>query len=251
MLPNLVELKDIKGDLQMHSDYDIETSHDVGASSMEELIKKAEELNYEYIAMTEHNPSQRGHAQAQVLEILKRKRNKVDQLNSSVKSVKVFNSLEIDMLPDGRLPVDDKGLETLDFALVSIHSSFKKSRDEMTKRVLAGLAHPKVKIFAHPTARLLEKREGVELDWGKIFDFCLKNGKWIEINADPHRLDLPDFLIRDAVKLGVKLTLGTDSHHKDGMDNMRSGVAMARRGWAKRKDIINTKNLQEFTKVLE
>ena len=250
-LPGLVELKDIKGDLQMHSDFDIETSHDVGASSMEELVEKAKELRYEYVAMTEHNPSQKGHTLEQVTNVLKKKREKVDQLNEVVKGVKVFNSLEIDMLPDGRLPVDDEGLSTLDFALVSIHSSFKRSREEMTKRVLNALNHPKVKIFAHPTARLLEKREGVELDWEKIFEFCKKNDKWIEINADPHRLDLPDFLIRDAVKAGVKLTLGTDSHHKDGMDNMRYGVAMARRGWCEKKDIINTLSLNEFEKQLD
>lgn len=249
-LPKLVELGDVKGDLQMHSDFDIETSHDVGASSMEEMVKKARELNYEYIAFTEHNPSQKGHSQQQIVEILKRKREKVARINDSVKDVKVFNSLEVDMLPDGRLPVGGEALETLDFALVSIHSSFRKSRKEMTERVLEGLAHPKARIFAHPTARILERREGVELDWDKVFDFCLKNNKWIEINADPHRLDLPDFLIREAVKFGVKLTLGTDSHHVNGMDNMKYGVAMARRGWATRKDIVNTFPLQEFEKML-
>lgn len=250
-LPKLIELKDIRGDLQMHTNYDIETSHDVGSSSMEEMVEKAAELGYEYIAFTEHNPSQKGHTISQTADILKRKREAVDKLNQKSISVHVFNSLEIDMLPDGRLPVDDEGLETLDFALVSIHSSFKKSKEEMTKRVLSALDHPKVKIFAHPTARLLEKREGVELDWEKIFEFCLKNNKWVEINADPHRLDLPDFLIKEAVKYGVKMTLGTDSHHKDGMDNMRYGVAMARRGWATKEDIINTLSLQQFTKVLK
>lgn len=250
-LPKLVELGDIKGDLQMHSSFDIETSHDVGASTMEELLAKAEELKYEYIAFTEHNPSQKGHSSKQILDLLLHKKEKVEQLNSFVKQdVKIFNSLEIDILPDGRLPVDEKGLETLDFALVSIHSSFKKPREEMTKRVLTALNHPKVRIFAHPTSRLLEKREGVELDWDRIFDFCLDNNKWIEINADPHRLDLPDFLIREAVKLGVKLTLGTDSHHKDSLDNMKYGVAMARRGWAEKGDIVNCLSLQEFEKVL-
>jgi DNA polymerase (family 10) len=254
-LPELVELGDIKGDLQIHSDFDIETSHDVGASSMEEVVQKAGELNYEYIAFTEHNPSQKGHSQTQILELLKRKRDKITQLNDNVKAMKtsiqkVFNSLEVDMTPSGQLPVDDDGLEMLDFALVSIHSSFKLSRKDMTERVLRGLDHPKVKIFAHPTARLLEKREGVELDWDKIFDFCLKNNKWIEINADPHRLDLPDFLIREAVKYGVKLSLGTDSHHKDGLNNMRYGVAMARRGWAEKKNIINTMPLSELEKLL-
>ncbi len=255
-LPQLVELADIKGDLQIHSDFDIETSHDVGASSMEEIVKLAGSLNYEYIAFTEHNPSQKGHNQAQIKELLERKRYKVDQLNDSVKGMKtsvqkVFNSLEVDILPDGSLPVDEDGLMSLDFALVSIHSSFKQDRGKMTERVLRALDHPKVKIFAHPTARLLEKREGIELDWDKIFDFCLKHNKWIEINADPHRLDLPDFLIRDAVRLGVKLTLGTDSHHKDGLLNMKYGVAMARRGWATKKDIVNTLHLHEFLDMLK
>lgn len=250
-LPKLIELDDIKGDLQMHSDYDIETSHDVGASSMEEMLEKALDLGYEYIAFTEHNPSQKGHNFKQITDILKSKQEKVMSLNEKANKVYAFNSLEIDMLPDGSLPVDDSGLETLDFALVSIHSSFKKSREDMTKRVLAALSHPKVKIFAHPTARILEKREGVELDWDNIFEFCIKHNKWIEINADPHRLDLPDYLIRDAVKHGVKLTLGTDAHHKEGLNNMRYGVAMARRGGAENKNIVNTRTLQQFTNMLE
>lgn len=250
-LPELVEMKDIKGDLQIHSDYDIETSHDVGASSMEELVAKAKSLNYEYIAFTEHNPSQRNHNMKQIVDILKRKKEKVARVNSGEKKFRVFNSLEIDILPDGRLPVSDEALNTLDFALVSIHSSFKKSREEMTKRVLDGLSRPRVKIFAHPTARMLESREGVELNWDEIFNFCLKNDKWIEINADPHRLDLPDFLIRDAVKAGVKLTLGTDAHHEDGMDNMRYGVAMARRGWAEKGDIINSLTLTQIERLLK
>jgi len=248
-LPNLVELKDIKADLQIHSSFDIETSHDLGESSMQDLIKRAGEKGYEYLAFTEHNPSQRDHTDQNIIDILKRKREKIDNLNySSVK--KVFNSLEIDILPDGRLPVPDAGLETLDFALVSIHSSFDLDRAHMTKRVLTGLAHPKVKIFAHPTARKLNEREGVELNWPEIFEFCLKNNKWIEINADPMRLDLPDTLVHEAVKLGVKLTLGTDSHHVDGLNNMTFGISVARRGWAETHDIINTRSLVEFEKLL-
>ena len=249
-LPKLVEAGDVKGDLQMHSNYDIETSHDVGTSSMEKLANVAQRLGYEYIAVTEHNPAQKGHTEAQITDILKRKREYVDSLNEKWNNFKIFNSLEIDMLPDGRLPVSDRGLETLDFALVSIHSSFKKSRAEMTTRVLCGLDHPKVKIFAHPTARLLNKREGVEIDWERVFSFCTETDKWIEINADPHRLDLPDFLIRDAVKAGVKLTLGTDSHAKESLLNMRYGVAMARRGWATKNDIVNTKSLSDFQQLL-
>lgn len=247
ILPKLVELSDIKSDLQIHSSFDVETSHDLGQSSMEEIAIKAKSKGYEYIALTEHNPSKSGHTPQEIVEILKRKREMIEQYNYS-RTIYVYNSLEIDIMPDGRLPVSDEGLEMLDFALVSIHSSFRGSREEMTKRILYALSHPKVKILAHPTARKLNEREGIELDWQKIFDFCKNNNKWLEINADPMRLDLPDFLVREAVKEGVKLTLGTDSHHKDMIDNMVYGVSVARRGWAEKCDIINTLSLDEFNK---
>ena len=256
-LPELVELADVKADLQMHSSFDIETSHDLGESSMEAMVKKADEIGYEYIAFTEHNPSKSRHKPEQVINLLKRKKEAVDKINYSIKQKgfsrikKVFNSLEIDILPEGGLPVPEEGLETLDFTLVSIHSSFRLDCSEMTKRVLSALAHPKAKIFAHPTARKLNEREGIEVNWQEVFAYCAKNQKWLEINADPARLDLPDFLVKEAVKVGVKLSLGTDAHHKDGLDNMRYGVSVARRGWATREDIVNTRSLQEFEKLLK
>lgn len=260
-LPELVELKDVKADLQMHSNFDIETSHDVGESSVEEMIGKANELGYEYIALTEHNPSQSKHNEKQIVDILKRKKEKVDKLNSSLRRAgasyapngvkKVFNSLEVDILPDGRLPVSDEGMKLLDFALVAIHSSFRQTREKATERVLSALAHPSVKIFAHPTGRMLGKREGLELNWPEIFEFCQKHHKWLEINANPARLDLPDVLVDEAIKAGVKLTLGTDAHHQNGLDDMTFGVSVARRGWATKADIANTRGLKEFERMLE
>lgn len=255
-LPNLVKLEDIKGDLQIHSNFDIETSHDLGINSMEEIIKRAEELNYEYLAFTEHNPSKKGHVEKQIIELLKKKKEYVGQLNYSRESngekriPKVFNSLEIDMNKDGSLPVPNRGLETLDFALVSIHGSFDLNRNDMTKRIINALSHPMVKIFAHPTGRKINEREGVEINWEKVFEYCIKNNKWIEVNADPMRLDLPDTLVRDAVKLGIKLTLGTDTHSIDMMDNIKYGINVARRGWATKKDVINCLSLAEFEKEL-
>lgn len=247
-LPRLVKIEDIKADLQIHSDFDIETSHDLGINSMEEIVKRAGELNYEYIAFTEHNPSKKGHDEKQVEELLKRKKDKIEQLSySREKGIPfVFSSLEVDMGKDGNLPISVKGLELLDFALVSIHSSFELNRNDMTNRVINALSHPNVKIFAHPTGRKINEREGVELNWEKIFEFCLKNDKWIEINCDPMRLDLPDTLVHDAVKLGVKLTMGTDTHSIDMMDNMKYGINVARRGWAEKKDIVNTLSLADF-----
>jgi len=254
-LPQLLELQQVKADLQIHSDFDIETSHDLGSSSMEDIVRKANELGYEYVAFTEHNPSQKGHTDKDILELLKRKKEAVDKLNENIKPnyilKKVFNSLEIDILPNGELPVCEEGLELLDFALVSIHSSFRLERNEMTKRVLNALNMPKVKIFAHPTGRKINEREGVELNWDEIFEFCLKNEKLLEVNADPMRLDLPDTLVFDAVKKGVKLTLGTDSHHVQHMSNMVYGVNVARRGWATQSDIVNCLSLEEFEKMLK
>jgi len=256
-IPKLVELPDIKCDLQIHSDFDIETSHDLGESSMEEIIEKGNSLSYEYLAFTEHNPSKSGHSEKKIVELIKRKNEAVEKLNYSlVKDMKisvkkVFNSLEIDIMPDGSLPVPQEAFGYLDFALVSIHSSFRLSRNEMTKRILSALAYPKVKIFAHPTARKINEREGVELNWPEIFEFCRKNNKWIEINADPMRLDLPDNLVKEAIDYGIKLTLGTDAHHKDGLENIKYGVYVARRGWAKANDIINTQSLEEFEKLLK
>ena len=247
-LPNLVKLSDIKADLQIHSNFDIETSHDLGINSMEEIVKKSEELGYEYIAFTEHNPSKKGHSLDRVVELLKEKTEYIRENNWGIK---VFNSLEIDINKDGSLPVPEAGLNLLDFALVSIHSNFDLPRLDMTRRVLNALSHPKVKIFAHPTARKINEREGVELNWEKIFDYCLKNNKWIEINADPMRLDLPDTLVRDAVKLGVKLTLGTDTHEITMMDNMKYGINVARRGWAEKKNVINCLSLKDFEGVIK
>lgn len=250
-IPKLVELKDMRGDLHIHSDFDIETSHDIGVSSMKVIVENAKSLGYEYIAFTEHNPSQLKHNQKQIIKLLTAKQSKINTLSKAMKySVKIFNSLEIDILPNGDLPVSEEAFDVLDFGIVSIHSSFKQSRDKQTERVLKALDHPKVKIFAHPTARKINAREGVELNWEKIFDFCLKNKKFIEINSSPERLDLPDFMVHEAVKKGIKLVISTDSHDVNHMQNMKYGVYVARRGWCTKKDILNTYNLSSFEKAL-
>ncbi len=254
-LPELVELKDIKGDLQIHSDFDSETSHDLGSSTMQDLIEKADKLGYQYIAFTEHNPSVKGHSENDIIEILKKKKYIIEGLNNELLNkyhcIKyVFNSLEIDILPDGSLPLTEKALNYLDFALVSIHSSFEQPKGLATRRVLEALKHDKIKIFAHPTGRLINKREGLDFDWEEIYQFCKVNGKILEINCDSLRLDLPDILVRDAVKRGVKLSLGTDSHHLDHLNNMQYGINVARRGWAEGCDIVNTQPVDIIKKLL-
>jgi len=252
-LPKLVETGDIKGDLHMHSNFPVEESHDPGVSSMEKMIEVAASLGYEYIGFSEHNPSQSQHNPGEIISLIKRKKEAIDKINYSrtKKLLKwVFNSLEIDIKPNGELAIPLKALDLLDYGIASIHSNFKMSREQMTKRVLTALSHPKIKIFGHPTGRKLGEREGYELDWEKIFDFCLKKGKWIEINAWPDRLDLPDSLVREAVKRGVKMIINTDSHAAEHLYLMEFGVSVARRGWAEKKDIINTLPYDKISKLL-
>ena len=248
-LPKLVELEDVKGDLHIHSSFPEETSHDAGINSMEKLVKEAERLDYEYIGFSEHNPKQ-SLAEDKIISVLEEKQERVRKLEAKNPKLKLFNGLEIDITPSGALALPERAFAALDYAIVSLHSSFRGTKADQTKRVLEGLAHPKVRIFGHPTGRKLNEREGVELDWDKIFDYEIKNNKWIEINSSPDRLDLPDSLARQAIKLGVKLIINTDSHAADWLLGMRYGVSVARRGWAEKKDIINTLSLQEFEKIL-
>lgn len=245
-LPELVELSDIKGDLHIHSNFPIEPSHDLGLSSIEEMVNYAKKLNYEYIGFSEHNPSVSRHNKNQIYSLIARRNDCIEQFKSSIKGIRIFKLLEIDILSSGKLAIDDKSLNFLDGAIVSIHSSFATNKKEMTKRVLAGFSHPKAKILAHPTGRLLNQRTGYELDFNQIFDFCKRNNKALEINSWPSRLDLPDHLIKDAVEYGVKLVISTDSHAVGQANLMKYGVAMARRGWATKNDIINTLGYKDF-----
>lgn len=252
-LPKLIEEKEIKGDLHLHSDFDTETMHDLGLSKMEEFIQEGLTLGYEYLAFTEHSPSVNNHNEDQIYDILKRKKDLIEQLNSSWKkyyenrTIKLFNSLEIDILANGKLSVI-KPLKILDFGIASIHSSFRMTKIEMTKRVIYGLSDPKIKIFGHPTGRLLgdKERVGIDLNWEEVFDFCLKNNKVLEINSSPNRLDLPDSLVYEAKKFGVKMVINTDSHSSEQMKSIRYGISVARRGWLEKYDIINSLNLDQF-----
>ena len=246
-LPKIVELKDIKGDFHLHSSYPIEPSHDMGQSTMDEMIKKALSLNYKYMGFSEHNPSLSKHSTKQIVEIVAQRSKFIEQLRKKYNNIiHLYSLLEVDILPNGSLALPDDALSYLDGAIVSVHSAFDMDRNSMTERVLKGLSHPKAKILAHPTGRLLNQRPGYELNWEKVFDFCKTYNKAVEINAWPLRLDLPDVLVREAIKHGVKLIIDTDSHEKSQMDMMEYGVAVARRGWATPRDILNALPYNEF-----
>ncbi len=245
-LPKIIDLSDIKGDFHLHSSFPIEPSHDLGADSIADMVSKAHELGYEYMAFSEHNPSISRHTKQQILDLIKARNDEIDAVQERYKNIKIFKGMETDITPSGDLALSNEALNLLDFAIVSIHSVFKTPKEEITKRVLSGLSHPKARILAHPTGRLLNQRAGYELDFDKVFDFVKKNNKAVEINAFPNRLDLTDSLVREAVKVGVEMVINTDSHKLLQMELMGYGVAMARRGWATKKDILNTLPLSFF-----
>lgn len=254
-LPNLVDLKDIRGDLHLHCNLDIPTSHDRGASSVEELLDKALSLNYEYIAITDHNPPQRSLTSKERLEVTRQRRTQIQEAylrwqDKQDRVVQLLIGYEVDITASGSLALEDEVLAEIDFAIASIHSSHKQLKDVMTERILTALDQPKVRILGHPTGRMLLSRSSVEADWPAIFEFCAKHKKFVEINASPDRLDLPAGLQRIAHKHNVKFAINTDTHHTTNMDLMRYGIWTARRGWTAKNDVLNTKNWTEVKQAL-
>lgn len=252
-LAKLVELKDIKGDFHTHSNYDLKPSHDLGVDSYFTMYQKAKDLGYKYIGFSEHNPSISNNSESTIINIIKTRKAYIDEIFSlnKIERSNYFIGLEVDILSDGKIALPSEAIKYVDYLIVSIHSSFKRDIKAMTQRVLSALKYPKVKVLGHPTGRLLLKREGYELEWEKIFEACKKNNIAIEVNAWPERLDLPDILVREAIKSGVKTIINTDSHAASQMENMFYGVSVGRRGWAKKSDIINTLSLEEIKKWME
>lgn len=246
-LPKLVELEDIKGDVHLHSSFPLEPSHGPGANSMEEIVKKAKELGYIYVGLSDHPPGFTTHSKEQIIEMIKKRTKHIEQIKSSSK-IHVLNGLEIDILPNGTLSIPNEALETLDYCIAGIHSVHKMSRDEMTKRLIVALENPSIDIISHPTGRLLNERASFEAEWEEIFKICGRLNKILEINAYPNRLDLRDDLVREAIRAGVKLVINSDAHEISQMDNMRFGVSVARRGWVTKNEVVNSWDWKKFSK---
>ena len=249
-IPDLINTNDIKGDFHIHSNYDLKVSHDLGLNTYIQLFLKAKELNYSYIGFSDHNTRFSNSTENEILQILK-KRNEF--IHKSLKKYRNKNldyylGLEVDILTNGDLAIPKKALDLLDYIIVSIHSSFNMDTATMTDRVIKALNNSKVKILAHPTGRLLNKRDGYNLDWLKIFEICKIRNIALEVNSWPERLDLSDSIIKQAVDNDVKLIINTDSHAVSHMDNMQYGIYIARRGWAKKSDIINSYNNKNLLK---
>ncbi|MBI2022261.1 DNA polymerase/3'-5' exonuclease PolX [Candidatus Daviesbacteria bacterium] len=246
-LPKLIEFKDIKGDLHLHSSFPLEPSHDSGANSIEQIIEYAVKLGYKYVGISDHSPGFTTHDFFSASKLIQKRTEYIQKLASEYKkSIRVLNGLEIDILGDGSLSVANEALATLDYSIAGIHSGHRGTKEVITKRILTALENPYVDILAHPTGRLLNERPSYEADWEKIFKFCAKNKKLLEIDAFPNRLDLRDDLVRLALSFGVSFIINTDAHHIDQMENMPFGVSVARRGWAEAKSIVNTWDWKKF-----
>src|SRR5580692_5994617 len=238
-LPHLVELGDMRGDLQMHT-----TASD-GRNSIEEMALAAKELGYEYISLTDHSKAvtvANGLDEKRTLEQIK----KIQAANAKHLGIRVLASSEVDVLKNGKLDLDDEVLAQLDVVLVSIHSYMTMERAEMTERILAAIENPFTQIVGHPTGRLVLRRDAYAYDMERILDAAHKHGVVMECNAAPERLDLKDTHLRMAKERGVKIVISTDAHTTLGLQAMHYGVQMARRGWIEKKDVINTLSLEKL-----
>ncbi|OGN34166.1 MAG: DNA polymerase III [Candidatus Yanofskybacteria bacterium RIFCSPLOWO2_12_FULL_43_11b] len=247
-LPQLIGYDDIKGDLQVQTDWTD------GRNSIEEMAKAAKELGHEYILITDHTKSLAmtgGSDEKRLVEQMA----EIDKINLKFKNqnskFKVLKGSEVNIMPDGTLDIDDETLAKLDIVGAAVHSKFNMSEKDMTARIKRAMENPNVDIIFHPTGRLIQKREAYKVDMDDLLKTAKRTKTVMEIDAFPDRLDLKDEYIRKAVEMGVKLSIDTDAHVLVHLQYLKYGIGQARRGWAEKKDIINTRSWQEMLKLLK
>jgi DNA polymerase (family 10) len=243
-LPDLVEVDDIRGDLHTH------TNRTDGLYSLKAMAEAAKGMGYDYYAVSDHSQK------VSMADGLDEKRlaeqiAQIDDLNKSMSDFRILKSIEVDILKDGSLDLSDDILKKLDLVVASIHYNMNLSRKEQTRRVLKAMENPYFNIFAHPTGRLLGERSPYDIDMKAVLEEAKNNGCFLEINANPQRLDLDDENARLAKEKGVKLAISTDAHSKDSLNYMRYGVAQARRGWLEKGDVLNTRSWNDLKSVLK
>ncbi len=242
-LPALLKLEDIRGDLQMHT-----TASD-GRNSIEEMGKAAAELGYKYIALTDHSKAvtvANGMDEKRTLEQIK----KIRAAQARVPEIRLLAGIEVDILKNGKLDLDDEVLAQLDVVVASVHSYMNLGREEMTERLLAAIENPYTQIIAHPTGRLVLRRDPFDYEMEKILEAAKERGVAMECNAYPDRLDLKDVHLLMAKERGVKIVISTDSHTAGNLKFMKYGVITARRAWIEKGEVINTLPTAEFLAAL-
>ncbi|GAB2570194.1 DNA polymerase/3'-5' exonuclease PolX [Gracilibacillus alcaliphilus] len=235
----LIQLEDIRGDLHMHSTWSD------GAQTIEEMVIRAKEKGYQYLVITDHS---------KFLQVanglnetrLKKQAEEIARVSEKHPDIRIFKGIEMDILPDGRLDFNDDVLEGLDFVIASIHSSFSQSQEKIHERLLTALENPHVDMIAHPTGRLLGRRDGYDVDVDWLIDKAKQTNTVLELNANPNRLDLSAEWVKKAQAAGVKLAINTDAHSYQMLEDMAAGVGTARRGHIRKETVINTMTKEEI-----
>lgn len=238
-LPELIHDKDMKGMLHCHSTWSD------GLNSIEEMALESKRLGYSYFAICDHSKTAvyaNGLSEERVLA----QHREIDELNSRDLGIKILKGIESDILNDGSLDYDEEILQKFDLVVASVHSNFTMSKSDMTDRVIRAVMSPYTTILGHPTGRLLLKRKGYEIDQHAVIDAAAEYKTIIEINANPHRLDLDWRLLGYAKQKGVKIAINPDAHNLRGLKHVMYGVRMARKGWLTHNDVVNTYSYTKF-----
>jgi len=243
-LPKLIERKYIKGDLHIH------TKASDGENTILEMAEKCKELGYEYLAITDHSKKVTIAGGLGEKELIKQFKD-IDFVQKNIKGIKILKGVEVDILNDGKLDIKDEVLKMADFIIGAIHYKFEMTEEEMTERIIKAFKNPYLKGFSHPSGRLLTRRESYKVNMNKIIDAAKLYNVVLEINSNPHRLDLVDIYCKMAKEKGVKIYISTDAHSVGDLDYMNYGVTVARRGWLEKTDIINTYSLDKFLKAIK
>lgn len=232
LLPELLDIKDIKGLFHLH------TSSSDGENTLAEMAEACQKLGFQYMVVTEHSQTAY-YAGGLTLDKIKKQHAEIDKFNNENKKFYIFKGIESEILHDGELDYPDEILAKFDFVIGSIHSSFKMSEDQMTKRIIKAMKNKYFKILGHPTGRLLLEREPYQINMEKIISTAAEYGKAIEINCNPRRFDLDWRWCKRAKELGVKIVLSPDAHRREGLSDIHYGVGLARKGWLEKGDVLN------------
>jgi DNA polymerase (family 10) len=243
-LPHLIEAEDIKGDIHAHSIWSD------GGNTIGEMARWAKALGYSYIVITDHSQSLRV-ANGLNTQALKKKKIEIDQLNMKLKGFRVLFGTEVDIDSNGKLDYKDDVLKDFDLVVAAIHTGFKQPREQITRRLVMACRNRYVHIIAHPTGRLWGVRDAYDIDFDQVLKAAQETNTSLEINSFPQRLDLNDTNCRRAKEVGVRLAIGTDSHSIEQLEAMRFGIAVARRGWLTKEDVLNTLPAEGLLKAIK
>jgi DNA polymerase (family 10) len=238
-LPDLIDQEDLRGALHVH------TVASDGSATLEEMVHAARDLGLFYVGIAEHSASAR-YARGLTPERIREEHDLIDRLNHKSKDFMVLKGIESDILPDGSLDYPDEILSSFDFVIGSVHSSFTMKEKEMTDRICRALENPYLDILGHPTGRLLLNREPYDVDMGRVLECAAENGKAIELNAHPYRLDIDWRLLPRAKELGIKIAINPDAHSISDLEYTFYGLGAARKGWLEKSDVLNCLEAEEL-----